>query len=63
MKTNQRKWAFTSTFVRRHVNCLPPDVLFSTRELLQYGKRSAVDQSLSRLVKRGDIIRLTRGIV
>jgi hypothetical protein len=30
--------------------------------MLQYGKRATIDKALSRLVKRGYIIRLTRGL-
>jgi len=52
----------TSSYVRRYINRLAPNTLFSTSQLLSCGKRAAVDQALSRLVKRGDIIRLTRGL-
>ena len=48
--------------IRRHINGLQEDSLFTTRDMLAYGKRAAVDQSLARLVKRGVIYRLCRGI-
>ncbi|MBI4532657.1 MAG: type IV toxin-antitoxin system AbiEi family antitoxin domain-containing protein [Candidatus Melainabacteria bacterium] len=53
---------FTSSFIKRHIVRLPLDKIFSTRELLIYGSRTAVDQTLSKLVKMGRIIRLARGV-
>jgi len=53
---------YTSSHIRRHINRLAPDAIFSTREFLNYGKRAAVDKCLSRLVKRGDIVRLAWGL-
>jgi hypothetical protein len=41
---------------------LPATQIFTTRELLQYGKRSAVDQALYRMVQSGFIIRLARAV-
>jgi hypothetical protein len=52
----------TSTFIRRHILRLPQGAIFSTREMLNYGRRSAVDQCLHRLVKAGRIIRLAWGL-
>jgi Family of unknown function (DUF6088) len=52
----------TSTFIRKHILNLPKGMIFSTREMLNYGKRSAVDQCLYRLVKSGRIIRLAWGL-
>jgi hypothetical protein len=52
----------TSTFIRRHILRLPNGMIFSTREMLNYGKRSAVDQCLYRLVKTGRIVRLAWGL-
>ncbi len=53
---------YTSTFIRRHILRLPKGAIFSTREMLNYGRRSAVDQCLYRLVKIGRIIRLAWGL-
>jgi hypothetical protein len=53
---------YTSTFIRRHILRLPEGAIFSTREMLNYGRRSAVDQCLRRLVKSGRIIRLAWGL-
>lgn len=53
---------YTSVYIRRHIFSLNRDAIFATREFLRFGKRAAVDKCLSRLVKRGDIIRLARGI-
>lgn len=36
--------------------------LFSTKRFLAYGSRAAVDQALSRLAKKGIIMRVTRGV-
>lgn len=41
---------------------LPEGEAFSTADLLQFGKRSALDQALSRLVKADKLQRLARGI-
>lgn len=56
------KSMYTSSHIRRYINRLTDNDIFSTREFLNFGKRAAVDKCLSRLVKRGDIIRLARGL-
>ncbi len=56
------KTSFTSPFVRRYINRLSPNTIFSTQEVLQYGTRAAIDKALSRLVKNGHIIRIARGL-
>jgi hypothetical protein len=48
--------------IRRHILRLAPTQIFSTRDMLVYGSRSAVDSALSRLVKDCCITRLARGI-
>ncbi|MBI4533459.1 MAG: type IV toxin-antitoxin system AbiEi family antitoxin domain-containing protein, partial [Candidatus Melainabacteria bacterium] len=53
---------FTSSFIKRHIYRLPLDKIFSTRDFLIYGSRTAVDQTLAKLVKKGMIIRLARGV-
>lgn len=52
----------TSLFVRRHIFDLSSTSLFTTRELLQYGTRNAVDLTLFKLVKEGIIHRVARGV-
>lgn len=52
----------TTTFIRRYIFRLPLGQLFTTREFLLYGSRASVDQALSRLVKKGIIVRLARGV-
>lgn len=52
----------TASFIRQHIEQLPAHKIFSTRELLHYGSRAAVDTTLYRLVLLGDIVRLTSGI-
>ena len=49
-------------YIYRHIRLLPPTQLFTTREMLIYGTRSAVDVALHRLVKSGFIVRLARGV-
>jgi len=53
---------YTTSFVRRHIFMLPRGQPFTTRDLLRYGSRSAVDQALFRLVKSEVIVRLARGV-
>jgi hypothetical protein len=53
---------YTSTLIRRHIYSLPKGKIFSTRDMLNYGRRSAIDQCLYRLVKAGRIIRLAWGL-
>lgn len=56
------KTTLTSTYVRRYINRLHSNTIFSTKEVLQYGTRTAIDKTLSRLVKSGRIIRIARGL-
>jgi len=53
---------YTACFIRRHIFRLPSGRLFTTRELLGYGTRVAVDQTISKLVRKGIIVRLARGV-
>lgn len=48
--------------VKRYIFSLPENQIFTTRDLLQYGKRSAIDICLFRLVKDQTIRRLARGV-
>jgi hypothetical protein len=41
---------------------LPQDSWFATRQVLEFGTREAVDQSLYRLVKSGFLLRIARGV-
>ena len=41
---------------------LPKDGWFATRQVLEFGSREAVDQSLYRLVKCGFLLRIARGV-
>lgn len=49
-------------FIYRHVRQIPRRQIFTTRNMLIYGTRSAVDSALSRMVKTGFITRLARGV-
>ena len=51
-----------SAYIQRHILRLPATTIFTTRELLQYGSRGAVDQTLYRLVQAKIIIRLAWGV-
>ena len=51
-----------SASIISHILDLHPTAVFTTRDVLQYGTRSAVDQCLYRLVKTRFITRLTRGM-
>jgi len=53
---------WTINFIRTHLNRLPEDAVFSTRDFLCYGKRATIDSALHRLVKREVIFRLARGV-
>jgi Family of unknown function (DUF6088) len=53
---------WTTLRIRQFIFNLPEEVIFSTRDLLNFGTRAAVDQCLCRLVKRGDIRRLAWGL-
>ncbi len=53
---------FTAAHIKRHIARLPKGQIFTTREFLCYGSRSAVDQSICRLVNAGRIERLARGV-
>jgi hypothetical protein len=44
------------------IESLPKGQPFNTRELLTYGSRAVVDQTLARLTRQGKILRLARGI-
>jgi hypothetical protein len=53
---------WTTAKIRRYVMVLPDGATFTTRDVLTCGKRAAIDQALSRLVKAGDLLRLARGV-
>jgi hypothetical protein len=48
--------------VKRHIMKLRANEPFATRDLLSYGKRDTVDKALQRMVKKGWILRLARGV-
>jgi Family of unknown function (DUF6088) len=52
----------TKSMVGRFVSLLEVGRIFTTREVLCYGFRAAIDQILSRFVKQGRIRRLARGV-
>jgi len=48
--------------IRRFISYLEEGEIFTTRDVLLFGLRNAVDRALSRLVASGRIIRLARGV-
>ncbi len=52
----------TNQTIRKYVRSTPRGKPFSTTKFLGLGKRAAVDQAISRLVKAGEITRIARGI-
>ena len=45
-----------------HLSQVPEGVPMAAKELLHLGNRAAIDQTLSRLVQRGSLIRVGRGL-
>ncbi len=52
----------TTELIRQHINKLPAGEPFTPTAFLEYGTRTSVDQTLSRLIKAGTIMRVTRGV-
>ncbi|MCW5821801.1 MAG: hypothetical protein KIT34_03305 [Cyanobacteria bacterium TGS_CYA1] len=48
--------------IRRHLRTLEIDEPFTTRDLLNYGNRSAIDDCIYRLIQEGTLHRITRGV-
>ncbi|MBP9091852.1 type IV toxin-antitoxin system AbiEi family antitoxin domain-containing protein [bacterium] len=48
--------------IRRHIAGLPEGAIFSTKDVVQCGKRNTIDQTLWRMVKSNEIERLARGL-
>lgn len=48
--------------IKEKISQLPIGEPFSSKELVCFGTRAAVDQNLSRLVKTGEVMRVTRGV-
>lgn len=48
--------------IRKHLSLLKPGEIFTTRDLLSYGRRSAVDKTLFLMVQAGYLTRLAFGV-
>ena len=48
--------------ILRHGRNLPEGVPLTTKGLLHLGSRTAIDQALSRLARRGELLRVGRGV-
>ena len=47
--------------ITENINSLPTGVPFTSSQFLKYGSRNSIDQTIVRLVKRGEITRITQG--
>ncbi len=52
----------TANTIMKYAASLPEGATMSAKELLHLGERAAVDQALSRLVRRGQLLRVGRGV-
>jgi len=52
----------TSEAIKAYAEALPEGATVSAKELLHLGERAAIDQALSRLVRRGEFMRVKRGL-
>lgn len=52
----------TSEAIKAYAAALPEGATLSAKEFLHLGERAAIDQALSRLVKRGELMRVRRGL-
>jgi hypothetical protein len=52
----------TAELIRKHFEALPVDKLCTSRDLLCFGTRSAVDNAVHELKKSGEIFSLARGV-
>jgi len=48
--------------IKRYINLLPEGQIFTTRDVLQFGTRAAVDKAIQRLIFNHFICRLARGV-
>lgn len=48
--------------ILEHSQCLPEGSVLYPREFLHFGSRAAVDQAFSRLVRNGQLLRVSRGL-
>lgn len=61
-KPSVSKLCWVTAAIRRFLLTIAGGTIFSTRELLTLGSRSAIDSALSRLVAAGAIVRLASGL-
>ncbi|MBX9724015.1 MAG: hypothetical protein K2X81_21595 [Candidatus Obscuribacterales bacterium] len=52
----------TSILIRRHILDLEPETVFFRKDLRKYGNKNAVDLAIYHFIKRGEIVRLLRGV-
>jgi hypothetical protein len=52
----------TAKAIKQAVEALPEGKVFTAKDLLQFGTRAAVDQTLYRMVKNNEVLRLARVI-
>lgn len=52
----------TAELIRTQIETLPEGEPFTPTSFIEFGSRASVDQTISRLVKAGIIVRVTRGV-
>lgn len=52
----------TSILIRRYILGLEPKIIFSRKDLRKFGNKNAVDLAIYHFTKRGEIVRLFRGV-
>lgn len=52
----------TSILIRRYILGLEPKTIFSRKDLRKFGNKNAVDLAIYHFTKRGEIVRLFRGV-
>ena len=57
-----RKLGELATAILKHAKNLPEGGIVSPKEFLHIGPRANVDQALSRLARRGELLRVGRGM-
>lgn len=53
---------YCRTLIRKHLSLLKPGEIFTTRDLLSYGRRNTVDKATHEFVKAGYLTRLAFGV-
>lgn len=52
----------TTQQIKKKINHFKQGEIFSSRDFLEFGNRSVIDKTLSRMVQKGEIERAARGL-